>query len=145
MAARKERRVNIRRLRPWVRQILQTDVVGRSVPLSYPELRALLIALSVATGKGLVEWEKSKGLVTSLWEDYPPAPATDEALYRCVEAIVAKDILTPWVTLSEGAIHSAIVALLVVVERSRATLSDTLAEYEKTWGHYEVPPELAAS
>lgn len=141
---KKARRVNIRRLRPHVRAILQDDIVGRSEPPAYEELRAMLLALATLTGKGFVEFDASMGIIASCWENHPARESTDEELYRCVEAFARDELLEPWATLSEGAIHGVVTAMLAVVQRSRQTLEETRAQYADTWAYYEAPPELLA-
>lgn len=146
--------LNTEALCQHVWDIFRLDVMGRAGEMPFEAFRAMLIALAVVTGKGVLAREESISILNDGWERHvnkatgPSAgespDVTKRVVMSAVYAMFRKHIVQPWATLTLSAVHGVVLGAVVVVSKGWLELQEVRESFEEVWAAYEVPTELRA-
>ncbi len=137
-----EARLNVEALRGYVWRIFSTDVADLTLGMPLVDFRAMLTALAVVTGKGVLSWDESVSILGESWDHFGARECDDEALGRAAHEMLVELVIKPWATLTLSGVHGAVLGALVVLGKGRVELSSLWLVYQNTWNAYEIPAEL---
>jgi hypothetical protein len=137
-----EPRLNVRKLSTYLWSIFSTDVAELPLEMPLENFRAMLTALSVVTGKGVISSDESLSILGDSWERFGAHESQDSAVSRAAHRMLVELVIEPWSTLTISAVHGVVLAALVVLSKGRVELSSLRQSYQNTWNAYEIPEQL---
>lgn len=146
--------VDLKALGEHVWGILAVDVLGQHAEMAEEPFAAMLVALCVVSGKGVLPREQSVGILNDGWARYVekvtsrglnPAEHTRLDVRRAVYRMLKRELMDKWSEVTPLAVHGVLLGALVVVSKGRVSLETVRKSLEHTWEAYEIPPELRAS